>query len=250
MIVAVCWVPKGVSKVVPVVVEPPSKEEIEEILKSNALERRCPGKTPGNNFEDITDGLKELDMEHYDEEDDGIQVFRSELGDAYYPSNDMDPYMKDKDDDDDEEEIEDMVIKPTDAVIVCARNEDDVSHLEVWIFEELGDGDSNMYVHHDIILPAFPLCTIWIDCNLKGGNKEGINSTTFMNVLEQHFLIGINFRLNITIKDFYSYVGLLYREMQIESPPLTHAPMVLQARKCKCSCSEDNFAQKKQKLTV
>lgn len=29
------------------------------------------GKTPGNNFEDITDGLKELDMEHYDEEDDG-----------------------------------------------------------------------------------------------------------------------------------------------------------------------------------
>lgn len=29
------------------------------------------GKTSGNNFEDITDGLKELDMENYDEEDDG-----------------------------------------------------------------------------------------------------------------------------------------------------------------------------------
>eukprot|EP00268_Persea_americana_P054488 TRINITY_DN623_c1_g2_i1.p1 TRINITY_DN623_c1_g2~~TRINITY_DN623_c1_g2_i1.p1 ORF type:complete len:494 (+),score=128.88 TRINITY_DN623_c1_g2_i1:90-1571(+) len=202
MIAAVCWVPKGVSKVVPVVAEPPSKEEIEEILKSGALERSgygdedeedeemdvdaakdtdevahalaaagALGKTPGNNFEDITDGLKELDMERYDEEDDGIQVFSSGLGDAYYPSNDVDPYLKDKDEDDDEEEIEDMVIKATDAVIVCARNEDDVSHLEVWIFEESGDGDSNMYVHHDIILPAFPLCTTWIDCNLKGGDK-------------------------------------------------------------------------------
>lgn len=34
-------------------------------------------------------------------------------------------------DDDDEEEIEDMTIKPTDAVILCARNEDEVNLLEV-----------------------------------------------------------------------------------------------------------------------
>lgn len=34
---------------------------------------------------------------------------------------------------DDDEEIEDMTIKPTDAVIVCARNEDEVSHLEACI---------------------------------------------------------------------------------------------------------------------
>lgn len=40
MIAAVCWVPKGVSKVVPVVAEPPSNEEMEEILKSGALEGR------------------------------------------------------------------------------------------------------------------------------------------------------------------------------------------------------------------
>lgn len=33
--------------------------------------------------------------------------------------------------DDDSEELEDMIINPTDSVIVCARNEDDVSLLEV-----------------------------------------------------------------------------------------------------------------------
>ncbi|WZZ46527.1 hypothetical protein YC2023_042786 [Brassica napus] len=28
-----------------------------------------------------------------------------------------------------------------------------------------------MYVHHRIIIPEFPLCTAWMDCPLKGGEK-------------------------------------------------------------------------------
>ncbi|XP_057461568.1 uncharacterized protein LOC130751868 [Actinidia eriantha] len=207
MIAAISWVPKGVAKSVPAVAEPPSKEEIEEILKSGAFERSeesenedhdedmdadaanqgdevahalaaadALGKgskstSSKSNFEDITDGLRELDMEHYDEEDNGVELFGVGLGDTYYPSNDMDPYLKDKDDDDSSEELEDITIKAEDAVLVCARNEDDVSHLEVWIYEDPADGDSNMYVHHDIIIPAFPLCTAWLDCPIKGGEK-------------------------------------------------------------------------------
>lgn len=38
MIAAVSWVPKGASKAVPEEAEPPSKEEIEEIINSGALE--------------------------------------------------------------------------------------------------------------------------------------------------------------------------------------------------------------------
>ncbi|XP_068643116.1 uncharacterized WD repeat-containing protein C17D11.16-like [Aristolochia californica] len=201
MISAVCWVPKGASKAEPVVAEPPTQEEIEEIIKTGALEKReesddeddenmevdatkrvdeishaltasnALGKNSSNNFVDISDALKELDMDHYDEEDDGVELFGAGLGDTYYPSNDVDPYLKDKDDDDDEE-IEDLTIKPTDAVLVCARNEDDVSHLEIYILEEESeDGNFNLYVHHDVILPAFPLCTAWLDCNLKGGDR-------------------------------------------------------------------------------
>ncbi|XP_073004233.1 uncharacterized WD repeat-containing protein C17D11.16-like [Typha latifolia] len=203
MISAICWVPKGASKIVPLVVEPPSKEEIEEILKNDAQETRedseeeeegmdvdthvdedevaravsaaqALGKNQGNkssnDLQNIADSLRELDMDHYDDEDEGIELFSTGMGDLYYASNDMDPYLQNKDDDDDEE-IDDMAIKPTDAVIVCARNEDEVSHLEVWIYEESEDGEPNMYVHHDVILPAFPLCTAWLDCNLKGGDK-------------------------------------------------------------------------------
>ena len=40
MISAISWVPKGASKPVPVAAEPPSKEEIEEILKNDLLDNR------------------------------------------------------------------------------------------------------------------------------------------------------------------------------------------------------------------
>ncbi|KAL7172373.1 hypothetical protein ACSBR2_031962 [Camellia fascicularis] len=205
MIAAISWVPKGVSRSIPAVAEPPSKEEIEEILNSRTFERseesenedhdedmvvdaakqgdevahalvaadalgKASLSTTSVPFQDIADSLRELDMEHYDEEDDGVELIGTGIGDTYYPSNDMDPYLKDQNDDD-SEEVEDMTITAEDAVIVCARNEDDVSHLEVWIYEDPADDDSNMYVHHDIIIPAFPLCTAWLDCPIKGGEK-------------------------------------------------------------------------------
>jgi len=28
-----------------------------------------------------------------------------------------------------------------------------------------------MFVHHDVPLPDFPLCTAWMDFNLNGGGK-------------------------------------------------------------------------------
>lgn len=33
------------------------------------------------------------------------------------------------------------------------------------------DSDPNMYVHHEIVIPEFPLCTAWLDCPIKGGEK-------------------------------------------------------------------------------
>lgn len=188
--------PKGVAKTVPEVAEPPSKEEIQEMLQSGVLDSAdgdheeeedddmdmdgvkadevalasVAAEAVGKDSNDIADALKELDMDHYDDEDDdGIDVFSKGLGDAYYPSNEMDPYLKDKDDNDSEEE-EDMTIKADDSIIVCARNEDDISQLDVYVLEETEYGP-NLYIHHDIIISAFPLCTAWIDCPLKGGER-------------------------------------------------------------------------------
>ncbi|TVU10269.1 hypothetical protein EJB05_43802 [Eragrostis curvula] len=214
MISSISWVPKGAAKNVPVVAEPPTQEEIDEAIKAIAVGRddgsdadadedddagamnvdgaedeaeaevdevakakaaaKALAKGSGE-VDDVADGMRELNMDAYDDEEDGLEIFSTGMGDLYYPSNDMDPYLKknddDEDDDDDEEEMEDKSIKPTDFVIVCAHSEDDIHSLQVNIYEEAEDGEPNMFVHHDVPLSDFPLCTAWMDFNLKGGDR-------------------------------------------------------------------------------
>jgi periodic tryptophan protein 1 len=45
-------------------------------------------------------------------------------------------------------------------LLVVALTEDEFSHLEVQLLSD----DGNMFVHHDIQLPEFPLCLAWLDC--------------------------------------------------------------------------------------
>ncbi|KAL1364745.1 hypothetical protein AAHE18_03G239000 [Arachis hypogaea] len=201
MISAISWILIGALKAEPTIAEPPSKEEIQDIITTAAAstadieneeeagdERMddaggavdevaralnvADALGKADKLDDIALGLKELDMEHYDDEDEGVEVFSSGIGDLYYPSSDLDPYIKDKNDDDDSEELEDMLINPTDSIIICARTEDYLSLLEVHILEDVGTSEMNMYVHHDIIIPAFPLSTAWLDC-LQGREKGG-----------------------------------------------------------------------------
>ncbi|RDX68779.1 hypothetical protein CR513_52195, partial [Mucuna pruriens] len=186
MISAISWVPKGVSKSEPIVADPPPEDDIKELIANhtttsdnendddevaNALTvADAVGKPSTGNSDDITLALKDLHMDRYDDEDEGVELFSSGIGELYYPSNDMDPYIKEKDDDD-SEELEDMIINPTDSVIVYACTEDEVSYLEVWVLEDTDSSDMNMYPHHGIILSAFPLCTAWLDCPLQGGER-------------------------------------------------------------------------------
>lgn len=62
--------------------------------------------------------------------------------------------------DDEEAEQVELQVLPTDNMIVTAKTEDEVSHLDVYIYN---DDDENLYVHHDILLPSFPLCLEWLD---------------------------------------------------------------------------------------
>ena len=64
------------------------------------------------------------------------------------------------DKDSDDEDADDDEIKPTDLMIAVATTEDDFSHLEIQLMTEEGD----LYVHHDIVLPDYPLCLVWLDC--------------------------------------------------------------------------------------
>jgi len=61
----------------------------------------------------------------------------------------------DEEEEDDAEEEEDVKIRDGDALIVVAKTEDDFASLEINIYDT---ESSNLYIHHDIPLPSFPLC--------------------------------------------------------------------------------------------
>ena len=66
--------------------------------------------------------------------------------------------------------MEDFIIRETDAVLIGTHSEEEVSHLDVYVYEEDQD---NLYVHHDILLPTFPLCLTWLDYHPGNEEKKG-----------------------------------------------------------------------------
>lgn len=62
--------------------------------------------------------------------------------------------------DPEDDERGELEILPTDNMLVTAKTEDDVSQLEIYVYDESED---NLYVHHDLMLPNFPLCLEWLD---------------------------------------------------------------------------------------
>ena len=60
-----------------------------------------------------------------------------------------------EEDEEDDEDDDDIKLQPNDALVVVAKTEEDYASLEINIFDT---ESSNLYVHHDIPLPSFPLC--------------------------------------------------------------------------------------------
>jgi len=63
-------------------------------------------------------------------------------------------YLGDKDDGEDSD-AEDVRLRSSDSIVVVAKTEEEFAALEVHVYEQ---DTGNLFVHHDIPLPAFPLC--------------------------------------------------------------------------------------------
>lgn len=120
------------------------------------------------------DDLKEYNLDDYDNDsEDGQGSKFASFGNvgslSYHAPDEKDPYLVlppgENDSDDEREELQ---ILPTDNLILAAKVEDEVAHLEVLVYE---DDSDNLYVHHDIMLPAIPLAVEWI--NVPVGKNAG-----------------------------------------------------------------------------
>ncbi|XP_044137214.1 periodic tryptophan protein 1 homolog [Bufo gargarizans] len=185
-ITCVSWVQRGVAKEVPDKVQlnqeelnkliTEAKEQLEEELEDNEEEAGEEGEDGvGDAEEDTTqsaegedenisklndDELAEYDLDNYDEEGktDVVNLGDSLAGLAVYSSNETDAYVTLKDTE--QYETEDFVIRSTDNLLVCGRAEKDHCNLEIHVYNHEED---SFYVHHDILLPAYPLCIEWLN---------------------------------------------------------------------------------------
>jgi len=87
----------------------------------------------------------------------------------------------DDEDDDEDSDADDINLSPDDAIVVVAKTEDDFAVLEVHVYEEKS---GNLFVHHDIPLPSFPLCLAHGDINHMGGAGNYIAVGTFSPGIE------------------------------------------------------------------
>ncbi|PTB46589.1 uncharacterized protein TrAFT101_003962 [Trichoderma asperellum] len=217
MITAAQWVPRGFAAQFPQVYKLDESEfdriaalaklqldDAEEDLKEAQEEGEDAEEGDANNDEEMggedkenkaeatakfdDDDLKEYDLEHYDDDDDddnapaangSMGMFGNVKSLAYYESNKEDPYITLQDDEEDEER-EDLQVLATDNLILSAKVEDELAHLEVYVYEDESD---NLYVHHDIMLPAIPLCVEWLDIPVSNsGNAPRDGKGNFVAV--------------------------------------------------------------------
>ncbi|XXG94794.1 DEAH-box RNA helicase prp16 [Hypoxylon texense] len=129
--------------------------------------------------------LKKYNLDDYDDDEGEAEGQRMDMfGNikslAYYESNKDDPYITIPDGEDDEDEDrEELQILATDNLLLAAKVEDELAHLEVYVYEDEAD---NLYVHHDIMLPAIPLCVEWLDIPVSKNSVEKDSVANFVAI--------------------------------------------------------------------
>ncbi|KAG5439860.1 hypothetical protein PCANB_000142 [Pneumocystis canis] len=113
------------------------------------------------NISEDEEMIKKYNLDNYDMESDSDQhmgIFTN-IENLMYYENEDDPYITLKEDNSQDERNE-LQILSTDHIILVAKTEDDISYLEEYIYEI---SEENLYVHHDIMLPAPPLSLEWFN---------------------------------------------------------------------------------------
>lgn len=156
-ITGIRWIPRGACQQFPAKANVDIEElrEAREDMEASSSSRMD---TTMDGDVDLKTGLEEFDLENYDNDEapDNVQLFSIIDQDA---PREKDPHIiGDPDSDSDSEDLNE--IRPSDFVFMATSCDEDECNLELYVFDkdELG-----MYVHHDLMLGAYPLCIDWLN---------------------------------------------------------------------------------------
>lgn len=159
---ALCWVPRGSARPVLESYEP-SEEELARMqqqaramaeeagdgLKAAVSQASAVAKSMQQRAVDEDDVLAKYGFDTYDDEADGLMGV---LGGAVHDEDGDDAA------DSDSSDGEDVALAPGDALILTACHEDEVSTIEICVY----DTDAQaLYVRHDILVGSLPLSLSW-----------------------------------------------------------------------------------------
>jgi periodic tryptophan protein 1 len=184
MISSILWVPRGKAKEYPVAANY-SEQELQEIQQKLGIQVEQSKAELA-----LAQGMEQTALESDTEiAIETEQVITESMDDDFNKRYDMDNYNEDEAEptmfsnikelvhdgedeylisDEHEEEKEELRIDPTDNLLLACKTEDEVSCLEVFVYEQEED---NLYIHHDILLPSFPLCLEWLDFRASSEEK-------------------------------------------------------------------------------
>jgi len=118
---------------------------------------------------------KRYNMDAYDDEEEDNTAGGLDGLMAHADPRD-DKYLRNPDEDDDQSDIEDNIIKPDDNLLLVGHVDGDASILEVYVYN---DDEDALYVHHDILLPSFPMTLEWLNYDpgeARKGNLVAVGS--------------------------------------------------------------------------
>ncbi|XP_076274450.1 periodic tryptophan protein 1 homolog [Rhynchophorus ferrugineus] len=184
------WVKKGVASTTPSNVQL-SKNELVQIINDTKEKLNI---ATNNESMEADNNEDEFNLAEYDNEDENQTAHALGIHSLAELPTEAEDHFSESDD----SEKEDDIIKTTDNLILVGHVEGDAAVLEVYVYNE---EEESLYVHHDFLLPSFPLCLEWLNYEPKQpkGNYCAVGSMTpiievwdldVMNCIEPAFKLG------------------------------------------------------------
>jgi len=119
----------------------------------------------GDEDEEV-DIVDKYGLDDYDDDESPMDFLHGMGGLTPFANDDEDPYITLKNEVDSDDE--DFVLKPSDNLIALGRLTEEAACLEVHVYNA---EQGSLFIHHDYILPTFPLVLEWLDYDVADGEK-------------------------------------------------------------------------------